>query len=67
MTHPIITDEIQKDFEGYRPNDYVPNICGIYGRACRKLNESTGANGAICRVCGLRNFAKLREENNRNE
>jgi len=66
MTHPIITDEILKDFEGTHYT-WIPEICGYFGRACRKINNPTGADSPICRSCSLAEYAKIREENNRNE
>lgn len=58
MGFPIITNEIQKDFENEKTSGYIPMTCGIHGRACRKMNRPEGANSAHCQSCDLANFAK---------
>lgn len=61
MGFPIITEEMQKEFAQKCCSDkdvYVPDICGIYGAACRVMNSTTGANKMICQHCSLANFKK---------
>lgn len=55
---PIITNELQKRFENQSGKlDETPDICGFYGRACRQMNKSEGANRFICNGCGLKEYA----------
>ena len=57
--YPIITKEIQKEFEaacnGVAPED-LPIICGVYGRACRQMEKEEGANCMSCTHCLLAEF-----------
>lgn len=58
---PIITKEIQKEFETAnvdRNRPYVPEICGYYGRACRQMGKDEGANRMNCTSCALAKFAE---------
>ena len=58
-THPIITEAIQAEYEAecrkFGDSDATPEICGIYGRACRQMNDR--AARALCSDCPLRNCA----------
>lgn len=55
---PFITYELQKQFESQMvgTTDTTPDICGYYGRACRQLGASEGANRALCTTCPLARF-----------
>jgi len=60
---PVITKEIQKSFEqkAYEfAKDTTPEICGFYGRACRQMEKTEGANRALCTDCPLKDFAEGR-------
>lgn len=37
--------------------DTTPEICGCYGRACRRMNDPEGADTALCMDCGLKLYA----------
>lgn len=58
---PIITKNMQDAFETQqrllRIADHTPEICGIYGRACRQMDKPEGANRAICIGCPLEEYA----------
>ena len=68
---PIITEDVQKDYEqrflAAAPTG-IPCICGHFGRACRQLKKEEGANRAACITCPLSAYAagrrpqKLAEE-----
>lgn len=58
---PIITLDIQKDFENSDRKEKTPDICGYYGRACRQMNASEGANRSLCDGCPLARFARVQE------
>lgn len=61
MGFPIITEEMQKEFVLKHSGDkdiYVPDICGVYGAACRVMNSPLGANKMLCTHCSLANFNK---------
>lgn len=63
---PIITEERQSMYEDFAfwnknakyKND-IPCICGVYGRACRSMNEK--ANSMLCTDCPLSNFVGTME------
>lgn len=63
---PIITEERQSIYEGFalwnkdakQKND-IPCICGVYGRACRSMNEK--ANSMLCTDCPLSLFISVVE------
>lgn len=59
---PIISTDKQQKFEAaFAENGkeyYIPCICGYYGRACRQMNKSEGANRALCDMCSLSEFCK---------
>lgn len=61
---PIITEEVQENFEkdniGKSVED-LPMICGYYGRACRQMDKTEGANRANCMHCPLAQYAKEQE------
>ena len=58
----IIFKEIQADFERQAQNiKYIPQICGICGRACRQMNRAEGANRALCQGCDLCTFAESQQ------
>lgn len=59
-TFPIITKPVQQAFEQHAANG-VPDICGIAGRACRQMNDTEGANTALCSHCPLAAFARMKE------
>jgi hypothetical protein len=55
---PIITKKIQSDYQKtIADTEGIPAICGIYGRACRQMGKTEGANRAICQNCPLSRFA----------
>lgn len=63
--YPIITKEIQKEFEenildsrDLSKAEHIPNICGVCGRSCRQMENSEGANTANCMDCSLARFAE---------
>ena len=60
--HPRITKNIQQKFEATDKDGYVPDICGIRGRACRRMNDPDGACSMLCTCCALREFAKSKAE-----
>lgn len=55
----IITEDVQKAYEAANQGtpDTTPEICGIYGRACRCMGDQDGACRAICQGCPLAEFA----------
>ncbi len=57
MRHPIITKELQKQFEKEKIKEGIPKICGKYGRACKCLDSRLGANRSLCMDCPLREYA----------
>lgn len=59
MNFPIITKTIQQEYErqyAAAPSG-MPMICGYYGRACRQLEKTEGANRAACQRCPLAAYA----------
>ena len=61
MSFPIITEQVQYDFEKQVENDlyrneYIPATCGILGRACRRIGRK--ANRVPCISCSLAKFAQ---------
>ena len=57
---PIITNEIQQNFEALATEcekQEIPCICGHCGRACRQMNKSEGANRFLCNGCPLAHYA----------
>lgn len=38
--------------------DKTPEICGYYGRACRKMDNEEGANRNLCMSCGLERYCR---------
>lgn len=58
---PIITEKLQAGFEaqckGVNPTT-LPMICGVYGRACRQMGKTEGANRFNCTHCPLMLFAE---------
>lgn len=61
-TFSIITKEIQQELEQQNPaTEGLPNICGYMGRACRQMGKEEGANRAICMMCPLAQFARMKE------
>lgn len=63
---PIITEELQKKFENQCINtgkqSNVPEICGYYGRACRQMGKSEGANRVLCIKCPLAEFVNYSQK-----
>lgn len=63
MGFPIITEEIQVKFEDYckgiKP-EKLPQICGYFGRACRRMNDK--ADRMLCINCPLKSFAEKMED-----
>lgn len=63
---PIITKKVQDSFETQQRilciADGVPDICGYYGRACRQMDESEGANRMLCTTCPLAEYAAAQEK-----
>ena len=55
---PIITKALQEAYEKANEGnkDETPEICGYYGRACRQLEKSEGANRMTCQYCGLAKY-----------
>lgn len=63
--YPVITKEIQKEFEEaintLHVTPEIPMICGYKsGRACRKLDDPSGACTANCTTCSLAAYAKAK-------
>ncbi len=59
---PIVTGSIQKCFEKtYTGKKEVPCICGYFGRACRQMEKSEGANRGLCDCCPLAEYAAQEE------
>lgn len=62
-TFPVVTKKTQELFEKMYSEQnikyYIPEICGYYGRACRKMNEQ--ANTMICTSCTLAFFTAVLE------
>ncbi len=58
---PIITKSLQEAYElGTKGSeDKTPEICGYYGRACRQIDKSEGANMALCQGCGLARYCSF--------
>jgi len=55
----MVTRKKQKEFEKkVKPTsaNYIPCICGYFGRACKQLDKLEGANRALCTNCSLRKF-----------
>ena len=60
---PIITKEIQKEYEAVCPEESpaeLPMICGYKGRACRQMDKEEGANRFLCNGCPLAEYAEGR-------
>lgn len=59
---PVPTQEKQKIYESFckemicseSGKNEIPDICGYYGRACRKMNKE--ANSMLCNGCTLYKF-----------
>lgn len=54
MAFPIITEEKQNLYSNIMAcmpeanrNEYIPEICGLHGRACRQMGKIEGANRAL--------------------
>lgn len=63
MAFPIITKEKQNLYSNIiasNPisNEYIPEICGVHGRACRQMGKIEGANRALCQGCLLAEYCK---------
>lgn len=56
--YPVITKEIQKKYEGSKSLGSIPEICGVLGRACRRMEDPEGANRMLCNGCSLAEYAK---------
>lgn len=59
---PVITKAKQ---EAYKQSvegtpDNTPEICGYYGRGCRRMDYADGARLAICRDCALAKYVSER-------
>ena len=54
---PIITEQRQQIYEQLNidKEDKTPELCGYYGRACRRMNDPKGASRMLCMRCGLAN------------
>mgnify|MGYP004644096813 FL=1 len=61
MAFPFIDAVTQEKYElvcAYLDKpDVTPQICGLYGRACRQMDSPEGANRALCTNCPLAAFA----------
>lgn len=62
--YPTITKEKQKLYEktclsNDKFQNEVPFICGVYGRACRNMDDK--ANSALCEGCTLSLFVSTVE------
>lgn len=58
---PVVTNEIQKEYEASiteNSKDYIPELCGFHGRACRQMDKEEGANRVLCSDCALAEYAK---------
>lgn len=66
---PIITKEVQTLFEHTMQSepDRTPDICGVYGRGCRQLGKTEGANRANCMTCPLAIFAEEQQKDIREQ
>lgn len=54
---PLVSSERQQAYEKTAaPDDCIPQICGIHGRACRQLDKTEGANRSLCSNCSLCEF-----------
>jgi PHP family Zn ribbon phosphoesterase len=60
INFPVITTGLQKSYEKETKGniDTTPELCGYYGRACRQLEKSEGANRMLCQNCGLAKYCK---------
>lgn len=61
MDYPIITKEKQNLYENTlekNREEYIPEICGFYGRACRQMGKLEGANRTLCSGCTLAEYCK---------
>lgn len=58
---PVITEATQRLYEDIikAKADGIPMICGCYGRACRQINATEGANRSSCMSCPLARFASI--------
>jgi len=66
MAFPIITKEKQNLYEETicsvlekDREEYVPEICGYHGKACRQMGKIEGANRALCNGCSLAEYCKI--------
>ena len=66
MTFPIITNEKQNLYSNIiaripeaNRTEYIPEICGIHGKACRQMGKIEGANRALCNGCSLAEYCKI--------
>lgn len=61
MAFPFIDAVTQEKYEltsvYLNVPDRTPDICGLYGRACRQMGSTEGANRALCANCPLAAFA----------
>jgi hypothetical protein len=61
---PVITKSLQEAYEKESLEvygRYTPEICGYYGRACRQMEKSEGANRALCMSCDLAKYCKAQQ------
>lgn len=63
MSFPIITTEKQNLYSNIvaskaNRNEYIPEICGVHGAACRQMGILEGANRALCYNCSLADYCK---------
>lgn len=56
----VITGSLQRAFERKAKENNMPDdtpvICGLYGRACRQMDDPEGANRALCEGCPLAKY-----------
>lgn len=58
---PIVTGDLQKQYEQTSAQSGTPDICGYHGRACRQMEKEEGANRALCTSCKLAEFCHVAE------